>query len=64
MPRDHIAGMELPLADSGFVFLWTTQEHLPDAFRVLERWGLEVQVHHGLGKGARCPTYRLLSARR
>ena len=41
MPRDHIAGMELPLADSGFVFLWTTQEHLPDAFRVLERWGLE-----------------------
>ena len=64
MPRDHIAGMELPLADSGFVFLWTTQEHLPDAFRVLERWGLTVPVHHGLAKGGRCPACRLLSARR
>ena len=40
MTVEEIAQMELPLADSGFVFLWTTQEHLPDAFRVLERWGL------------------------
>ena len=40
MTVEEIAQMKLPLADSGFVFLWTTREHLPDAFRVLERWGL------------------------
>ena len=37
----EIAGMELPLHDDAFVFLWNTQEHLPDAFRILERWGLK-----------------------
>ena len=41
MTVEEIAQMELPLADSGFVFLWTTQTHMADAFRVLERWGLE-----------------------
>ena len=32
--------MGLPLADDAFVFLWTTREHLPDAFRVLKQWDL------------------------
>ncbi len=40
MTVDEIAQMELPLADDAFVFLWATQEHLPDALKVLERWGL------------------------
>ena len=39
---EDIAGMDLSaLADGGFVFLWCPQHHLPTAFRVLERWGLE-----------------------
>ena len=41
MTVEEISQMKLPLADGAFVFLWTTQEHLPDAFRVLDRWGLE-----------------------
>ena len=40
MTVEEIAQMKLPLADGAFVFLWTTREHLPDAFRVLERWSL------------------------
>ena len=38
MTVDQIARMQLPLADDGFVFLWTIQEYLPDAIRMLERW--------------------------
>ena len=38
MTVDQIARMQLPLADDGFVFLWTIQEYLPDAIRILERW--------------------------
>ena len=38
MTVDQIARMKLPLADDGFVFLWTIQEYLPDAIRMLERW--------------------------
>ncbi len=37
---DHIAGMKLPLAANGFVFLWTTEEHLLQAIKILERWTL------------------------
>ncbi len=38
MTVDQITRMQLPLADDGFVFLWTIQEYLPDAIRMLERW--------------------------
>ena len=38
MTVDQIARIQLPLADDGFVFLWTIQEYLPDAIRMLERW--------------------------
>ena len=38
MTVDQISRMQLPLADDGFVFLWTIQEYLPDAIRMLERW--------------------------
>ena len=41
MSVEEIARIELPLADNAFVFLWTTEEHLPHALRILERWKLE-----------------------
>ena len=40
MAVEEIAGMELPLHDDGFVFLWTTQQWLPHSLKVLEEWGL------------------------
>ena len=40
MTIDDIAAMKLPMADDAFVFLWTTQEHLPQALMVLEQWKL------------------------
>ena len=40
MTVEDIAKMKLPLADTGFVFLWATQEHLPEATRILSRWKL------------------------
>ena len=40
MTVGEIAGMRLPLADDAFVFLWTTQAHMADAFKVLGAWGL------------------------
>ena len=33
--------MTLPLADDAFVFLWTTQKYLPDAFNIMKSWGPE-----------------------
>ena len=41
MSVEDIASMTLPLADDAFVFLWTTQKYLPDAFRIMESWGLK-----------------------
>ena len=41
MSVEEIMDIELPLADDAFVFLWTTQKYLPDAFAVIEEWGLK-----------------------
>ncbi len=41
MTVEEIAGMELPLHDDGFVFLWATQQWLPHSLKVLEQWELE-----------------------
>jgi N6-adenosine-specific RNA methylase IME4 len=44
MNVEEICAMQLPLAEDATVFLWTTQRFLPDAFRVLESWGLKYLV--------------------
>ena len=41
MSVEEIGAMPLPLADDAFVFLWTTQKYLPDAFTIMESWGLK-----------------------
>lgn len=41
MSVEEIGAMTLPLAKDAFVFLWTTQKYLPDAFRIMESWGLK-----------------------
>lgn len=43
MSVEEIAGMDVPglLWDDAFVFLWTTQKFLPDAFDILARWGVK-----------------------
>ena len=43
MSVEEIAGMDVPgrFADDVFTFLWTTQKFLPEAFSILERWGLK-----------------------
>ena len=41
MSIEEIAAMELPIADDAFVFLWTTQKFLPNAFQIMEAWGLK-----------------------
>ena len=43
MALDEIAGLSVGdmLADDAFVFLWTTQRFLPDAFPILEGWGVK-----------------------
>ena len=40
MSIDEIAALTLPVADDAFVFLWTTQKYLPDAFKIMEARGL------------------------
>ena len=39
---EEIGGLDVPgiLDAEGIVFLWTTQKYLPDAFTILEKWGL------------------------
>ena len=39
MPLDEIKALSLPLADDAWVFLWTIQQYLRDAFDVLDAWG-------------------------
>lgn len=43
LPLADIAGLSVGdmLADDAFVFLWTTTKFLPDAFRILEGWGVK-----------------------
>ena len=41
MSVEEIGAMSLPLADDAFVFLWTTQKYLPDAFSIFKSWGLK-----------------------
>lgn len=38
MSVEEIGDIKLPLAPDAFVFLWTTQKYLHDAFHILERW--------------------------
>lgn len=41
MTVEEIKDLELPCADDCHVFLWTTQQFLPIAFKILDHWGLE-----------------------
>jgi len=41
MQLDEIGGLEIPCADNCHVFLWTTQRFLPDAFKLLDVWGMK-----------------------
>jgi len=41
MEVEEIAALDVPVADSAWVFLWATQRFLPDAMRIIEGWGLE-----------------------
>ena len=40
MSVEEIGTIELPLAPDAFVFLWTTQKYLHDAFHILEQWNV------------------------
>lgn len=40
MSLEEIAALKLPMADACHVWLWTTHRFLPDAFDLLETWGL------------------------
>ena len=40
MTIDAIRALQLPVADVAYVWLWTTQRFLPEAFTCLEAWGL------------------------
>lgn len=41
MTLQEIKNITLPMADNCHVWLWTTQKYLPEAFNVLENWGLK-----------------------
>lgn len=41
MEEEEIADMELPMADSCHIWLWTTQKFLPMAMRCLDAWGVK-----------------------
>lgn len=67
-----IADTPLPVADDAWVWLWTTNHFLPDAFRVLEAWGLTYRATFvwvksgalGVGEWARIQTEYVLFATR
>lgn len=40
MTEEEIKAIQLPMADSAHVWVWTTQKYLPMALRCLEAWGL------------------------
>jgi N6-adenosine-specific RNA methylase IME4 len=73
MPTEEIC--RLPVGDlatpDAVLFLWSTQVHLPDAWRVLEAWGFEYVTHMiwvkdkpGLGHWVRNQHEVLIIARR
>lgn len=37
---DALSKIELPLTDDTFVFVWATQQNVPDPFKLLQMWGL------------------------
>jgi len=41
MTINEILQLEIPVANNSHVFLWTTQKYLPDAFELLDVWGLK-----------------------
>lgn len=41
MTMEEIAALEMPLAERGHVYLWTTQKFLPHCFDLLEAWGVK-----------------------
>lgn len=41
MNDEEVAELEFSLADDAWVFLWTTQDKLESAFRILNKWNLE-----------------------
>jgi len=44
MTINQIKEINLPLADNGIVFLWTTHSFLRDAFDILQHWGLDYKA--------------------
>jgi N6-adenosine-specific RNA methylase IME4 len=44
MATEEIAKIQLPLKDDAVVFLWTTHRFLPDAFKLIEIWGLDYKA--------------------
>lgn len=58
MSVDDIAAMpvaDLIGADGAFLFLWTTNRYLPDAFRVVETWGFDYRQTMVWHKGDASP---------
>ena len=41
MTEEEIINISIPTADNCHIWLWTTQKHLPFAFKLLEIWGLK-----------------------
>ena len=41
MQENELAAMDLPLAESAHVFLWTTHKFLPMALRLFDSWGIK-----------------------
>ena len=37
---EALGKIELPLTDDAFVFIWATQQNVPDTYKLLEVWGL------------------------
>ena len=58
MSIDEITAIDIPHAENCWVFLWTTNRFLPDAIRIVDRWGLRYRytmVWHKPG-GMAAPT--------
>lgn len=39
MSVDDICSIKIPAADNSHLYLWATNKHLPNAFRVIQAWG-------------------------